>query len=58
MSRILRTEVPTLNTTLETFTFRLTSYVNNLTNCEHVYTDSSTNFTTFKISFCCTEFLN
>ena len=58
MCSILRTEVPTLNTTLEAFTFRLTSYVNNLTNCEQIYSKRTTNFTTFKLSFCNAEFLN
>src|SRR5690606_536297 len=58
MCSVLGTEVPTLNATLETFTFRLTSYVNYLTNCKQVNTDSTANFTTFKISFCNAEFFN
>ena len=58
MCSVLRTEVPTLNTTLEAFTFRLTSYVNNLTHCEQINTDRSTNFTAFKLSFSNTELFN
>jgi len=45
-------------TRIERFNVLTSPHVNNLTNCEQINTDRSTNFTAFKLSFSNTELFN